>query len=905
MKKKLLLLLVICLAAALLLVTGAAADGNDTITGSCGENATWSASEAYDGYRLTIKAAPYTGDVMITGFDFSGTGIDADDIVSVHFGASLDHNKYSVGDGAFEGFINLQAISSYGFGSIGENAFADCVKLQTLNLTYSESDWNNVEIKAGNDYLLACKPRPGCTINLLDSNNNAWVIKYDESGDSASATVTKGKKGNGVVDSYPGSLYDSNYTYAKVMSDVTELTIEGNIIDYNCISKNSMLTSLKRVNIEDGLTTIGERAFARCDDLTSITIPASVISIGTSAFNGCSSLESVTLNEGLKSIGLSAFSGTAIEEITIPTGVETVGRTAFSSCTSLGKVVFGNVGEIGYNAFKYCSQLASVIFNGDVGTIGSGAFAETPLTELTFNGDVGTIGGTDVLSDGAFADCKELKNVCFNGKIGQINVSTFSNCTALASVDFENGGPERIGFSAFDGCTSLTSIELGEGLQTIGSDAFRDSGLTSITIPDSVTSVGSNAFENCKKLVTADLGNITELPGSLFSNCSSLANVTLGDKLLAVRGDAFLNCTSLKSITIPDSVTSIGYSAFSGCTSLENVTLSRRISSIADYTFQNCTSLKTITIPDAVTSIGANAFNGCSALTSVTTGDFINTVGASAFDNCPNLTLRVYDGSYMQAYAAAYNIPFKIIPGTEDTVNSIESVTSAPGFDKDGKPCTVVTITMTNGDVEEFYIYDGEDGQDGEDGKDGEDGEDGQDGEIVIVPSFSDVSADSYYSDAVNWAVANGITTGTGNGEFSPDDGCSRAQVVTFLWRAMGCPEPTGSSSFNDVPADSYYGKAAQWALENGITTGVGGNSFGSNSTVTRAEVVTFLWRAAGSPEVSGSGFADVDSSAYYADAVAWAVANGITTGTGESTFSPDSSCTRAQIVTFLYRYFN
>lgn len=582
------------------------------------------------------------------------------------------------------------------------------------------------------------------------------------------------------------------------------------------------------------------------------------------------------------------------------------------------------------------SAVTDVVFNG-ISTVRGGLIIGdgyrfqncTSLKSITFNSNVNSI------EPNAFEDCFTIERVTFNDNINSIGRYAFSDCTALSNVEFKEGSPETIENAAFHNCISLKQITLDENLKTLlgsntytGVGAFEGSGLEKITIPGSVESIGDNTFFDCKNLkevIISDGVKIIEtgvfencasletvtIPSSVitigysaFSGCSSLENISIPESVTSIENYVFSGCSSLNNVVIPDSVTSLG-SAFTGCTSLESVTLSKRISSIASSTFQNCTSLKTITIPDAVTSIGANAFNGCSALTSVTTGDFINTVGASAFDNCPNLTLRVYDGSYMQTYAVAYNIPYEIIPGTEGTANGIESVTSAPGFDKDGKPCTVVTITMTNGDVEEFYIYDGEDGQDGEDGKDGEDGEDGQDGEIIIVPSFSDVPADSYYSDAVNWAVANGITTGTSNGEFSPDDGCSRAQIVTFLWRAMGSPEPTGSSSFNDVPADSYYGKAAQWALENGITTGVGGSSFGSNSTVTRAEVVTFLWRAAGSPAVSVGSFADVDSGAYYADAVAWAVANGITTGTGESTFSPNAGCTRAQIVTFLYRYFN
>ena len=171
---------------------------------------------------------------------------------------------------------------------------------------------------------------------------------------------------------------------------------------------------------------------------------------------------------------------------------------------------------------------------------------------------------------------------------------------------------------------------------------------------------------------------------------------------------------------------------------------------------------------------------------------------------------------------------------------------------------------------------------------------------------FGDVSTDAYYYEAVKWAQKKGITGGIGNDLFGPNQPCTRAQAVTFLWRAVGSPEPKNMSSFSDVPADSYYAKAVAWAVENGITSGTGEGKFSPNSTCTRAQSVTFLYRTSGSPAVSDSAvFGDVAANAFYADAVAWAVANGVTNGTTSSTFSPDNGCTRAQIVTFLYRAFN
>ena len=167
---------------------------------------------------------------------------------------------------------------------------------------------------------------------------------------------------------------------------------------------------------------------------------------------------------------------------------------------------------------------------------------------------------------------------------------------------------------------------------------------------------------------------------------------------------------------------------------------------------------------------------------------------------------------------------------------------------------------------------------------------------------FADVSTDAYYYEAVKWAAKKGITGGTGDGTFNPNGSCTRAHIVTFLWRAAGSPEPKSTVSFADVPAGSYYAKAVAWAVENGITLGTGDGTFSPNATCTRAQSVTFLYRALGTAPTTVNGFTDVTADAFYADAVAWAVESGVTNGTSASTFSPNNGCTRAQIVTFLYR---
>ena len=174
----------------------------------------------------------------------------------------------------------------------------------------------------------------------------------------------------------------------------------------------------------------------------------------------------------------------------------------------------------------------------------------------------------------------------------------------------------------------------------------------------------------------------------------------------------------------------------------------------------------------------------------------------------------------------------------------------------------------------------------------------------AVLNFFYDVPNDSFYYEAVKWAVGKNITSGVGNNLFAPDGACTRAQAVTFLWRAAGSPAPERTAMpFTDVPAGSYYHSAVLWAIENGITVGTSADAFSPDADCTRAQIVTFLWRAEGSPAAGSSDpFTDVAADAYYADAVLWAVKEGITNGSTATTFSPDVTCTRAQAVTFLYR---
>ena len=176
--------------------------------------------------------------------------------------------------------------------------------------------------------------------------------------------------------------------------------------------------------------------------------------------------------------------------------------------------------------------------------------------------------------------------------------------------------------------------------------------------------------------------------------------------------------------------------------------------------------------------------------------------------------------------------------------------------------------------------------------------------EALDKGGFADVKPGAYYEDAVNWAVGQKITAGKSATAFAPNDACTRAQAVTFLWRAAGSPEPTATSTvFTDVAKDSYYYKAVLWAVENGITNGATETTFAPNATCSRSQIVTFLYRSQKSPEAPAENpFTDVKAGAFYENAVLWAVKENITTGASATTFDPAGSCTRGQIVTFLFR---
>ena len=367
-----------------------------------------------------------------------------------------------------------------------------------------------------------------------------------------------------------------------------------------------------------------------------------------------------------------------------------------------------------------------------------------------------------------------------------------------------------------------------------------------LTIPETID---GRTVTTCMCGAFTELPYITELVIPNTFTCFAVADAI----------NPFYGCPNLRKVTIAQDHPCFRFSdgmlfntSENGDTQLEGVLPCKSgaltippVKGLHMGALQGCEHLTSVVLPEGLTAIGLYAFCECTILESIYIPSSLEWIGMAAFADCNALT-DIYFG------------------GTEQQWN--EAVNEDPKW-----YCFRPDVRI----------------------------------HFNATPSgFSDVALGDYYAKPVDWAVRKGITDGTSATTFSPNDPCTRAQMVTFLWRAKGSPAPKSAKNpFRDVKADDYFSRAVLWAVEEGITDGTGTNTFSPNATVTRAQTVTFLWRLEDAGKGSAKNpFSDVPAGQYYTDAVLWAVAQGITDGTTETTFSPDASCTRAQIVTFLYR---
>ncbi len=594
----------------------------------------------------------------------------------------------TIGEKAFYQCASLKEITvPEGVASIGSATFFRCTSLASVTISDSVTS-------IGGSAFSGCSSLTSITIP--DSVTSIGGCAFYECSSLASVKI-----GSGVT--------DIGFTAFYNCSSLTSVIIPDNVISIGETAFDDC-TSLTSVTIGSGVTSIGRDAFryvtgeliinskivetnynsSNCptyykDSFTSgwlygskftkLTIGDNITKIGDYAFKNCTSLTNVTIPDGVTSIGDSAFYGcTSLEKVTIGNSVTEIGNYAFGNCDSLTRVDYqGDLSQwIAIDHYIAMHSLlhingSPVIFEGDFvipeGTkkIGYQAFfARTSLTSITIPDSVTSIGHY------AFWNCSGLTSVTIPDSVTSIGVQAFVSCSGLISITIPDS-VTSIGGCAFDGCNGLTAFygkfasEDNRCLIVDGVlNSFAPSGLTTYSIPDSVTSIGAYAFDGCSSLTSVTIPKgVTSIGISAFIGCSGLTSVYISDlsawckikfdilsgsggmlvgtNPLEYAGNLYLNGVLVTNIVIPSDITCINDGAFLRCTSLTSVTIPDSVTSIGNYAFADCISLKSITIGNGVTSIGIQAFVDCRSLTSVTIPQSVTSIGYAAFANCSKL----------------------------------------------------------------------------------------------------------------------------------------------------------------------------------------------------------------------------------------------------------------------------
>ncbi|MDO4493930.1 MAG: leucine-rich repeat protein [Clostridia bacterium] len=661
--------------------------GDDHVCTLCGnydpEFVAGSGSCGYDGENLTWLL---TVDGVLT---ISGMGLMASFDAAPWQGKTLTSvvigsNVMSIGANAFSGCAGLTSVTiPESVSSIGENAFLGCTALSDVHYPGTEMQFKSILLGYGNNALTAatlhCKPcehsygedhtcticgasDPAFTLGSgtcgYDGDNLTWILTAD-----GKLTVS----GTGAMANYPG--YGSDEVPWKAFEN-----------------------ALTQVVVEDGVTTIGDYAFAGYHRINKISIADSVSEVGTRAFAGCTGLADANGLVTVRGV-LYGYAGTNTN-VTISADVRSVDTLAFAY-GSVESVTFAEgTTSIGAQAFQGCADLRTLHLPDSLTILGSQAFEGcTALTELTVPK------GVKIVGDWAFARCTALTDVTFAAGATTLGEAMFSGCIALKNVTLA-AGTKTIAPQAFEGCTALTEIELPAGVATVSGSAFCDcTGLTRVKLPVSLTTIADSAFGSCAALTEVCYAGTEEqwaqvsvgsdnaaLTGATVvynwcdhvfdayrfcAKCSRYEEGYLGagpcgaqgdnliwtltedgtltisgtgemvdypdydDEVLGRPWDAYRS--AIRTLTIEPGVTSIGGFAFMDCAQLKTVTIPSGVMSIVDGAFCGCSSLTSVTLPDALTSIGSWAFEGCSGLTSINIPDSVTRIGDSAFRGCDGL----------------------------------------------------------------------------------------------------------------------------------------------------------------------------------------------------------------------------------------------------------------------------
>ncbi len=495
---------------------------------------------------------------------------------------------------------------------------------------------------------------------------------------------------------------------------------------------------------------------------------------------------------------------------------------------------------------KYNGPGGHVVIPSGVTGVGSTLFfMNDTITSVEIPEGVTSIGGS------AFSDCHNLASVSLPDSLLSLGDSAFWGCTSLTEINIPakvTALPARL----FQECANLMKVTLPEGLKSIGDSVFKECfQLTTLDIPKSVFSIGEEAFFRCTGLTSIQIPEgITSVPKRCFWACTSLQSVQLPASLMTIGDSAFYNC-AITEITLPEQVKSIGSSAFSNCESLVSVVIPEGITTLKDLVFSGCSGLISITLPKSLRTIERGAL-GIMALK--------NIFYAGSESEWAQISIGEFNDEIANA-TIYYN--GETAPGPTPTPEPTEEPTPTPEPTEEPTPTPEPT---------------------------------------PAPPAFTDVGERDWFAVSVAWAVQNNITSGKGSSStFKPHDTCTRAEIMTFIWASEGRPSPSAPADFVDMPSLPAFRSAISWAVEQGVTSGMGGGKFGATMPCTRVQAVTFLWAAAGRPQPTATAaFSDMTGNSVYDAAISWAVENQITTGAGNNRFNPGKRCSRAEIVTFL-----
>lgn len=663
----------------------------------------------------------------------------------------------------------------------------------------------------------------------------------------------------------------SEKSYIWSLSRSGVLTVSGSALpdfvgDGSSIPWRDHSGRILSVAIESGVTSVGSGAFRGCEKLTQIIIPDTVEVLDLNALIGCTSFERYDVADGNKayaSIDGVLFNADKTQLISYPFG-KTGSYTVPDAVTSIAKV----------------------------------AFASSCIERIVLPDSVTQIG------ESAFSNCSKLKSIMLPKGITSLPDSLFSGCTVLEEI----GIPESVkalGKAVFSGCSALKEVTIPSPVVVIPDEAF--SGcvmLEKITIPAGVAAIGENAFKDCTALKTVNfLGNDKQWDAINIKGSNEAINSA--DKTFAGHTHSYCDtvieptCTergyTLHKCSCGDEKQDsykepLGHSYKNGVCIRCGI-----LSAQHDHDFKPLITEPTCTSEGFTTYICSCGENY--------TKDYVSALEHKTELRNAKAATCLNGGYTGDEVCTVCEKIFKA--GSE--ISALGHETELRG--KKAATCTETgysgdTVCTRCGDIIKPGNNIGSLGHKFAGGKCSVCGANDPDYKpSAVTPSFEDVKPGTFYYEAVQWAVENGITAGTGATTFSPNSGCSRYQIVVFLWRTAGCPAAKAEVNFTDVaPADSFY-EAVQWAVECGITKGTSATKFSPYAVCTRAQIVAFLYRAAGSPPVTGSNiFFDVAPNAFYRNAVIWATGRGITKGTSSTTFSPNATCTRAEVVTFLFR---